>query len=173
MKAIFAAAAASLIFCAPAHAAEFDGSYFGVGVNVDNVQATGANEGIGFSGLGGTAFIGHDIPVTSSMFIGGEANVDLYTADVDDIIEANWGYGVSGRVGLNLNRGTALYARAGYARAQLKIDGDKEWGEGLRYGAGIQTRITPNASLRAEITQTDYEGGMINNQAGFSISFGI
>lgn len=171
MKIYFAAAAAALLVAAPAQAAEFAGPYVGLGLNLDNVQGSGDLEGAGFNGVGGTVFAGYDLPVSSGVFVGAEANIDLYTADLDDVIEADWGWGISGRLGTTVNDSTAIYARVGYARARLKSDIDSAWGDGVRYGAGIETSVSENLSLRAEITQFNFEDDLINNQAGVAVSY--
>lgn len=41
----------------------------------------------------------------------------------------------------------------------------------MRYGAGIETAVSDQISLRAEITQFNYEADLINNQAGVAIAY--
>ncbi|ABQ69359.1 hypothetical protein HY78_10450 [Rhizorhabdus wittichii DC-6] len=172
MKMIKIAAVAAALAATPAFAADFAGPYVGGGVTLDNVQGSGALEGVGFSGVGATAFAGYNLPVGASTFAGVEANIDLNTADAGGI-EAKWGWGVGARFGYKLNDSTALYARAGYARGKIEVLGSSGWGDGVRYGAGLETRVTDSVSLRAEFTQTNYESDIINNQGTLGIVFGF
>jgi outer membrane immunogenic protein len=172
LKMIKIAAAAAAIVATPAFAADFAGPYVGAGITLDNVQGSGALEGLGFSGVGGTAFGGYNMPLGASTFAGIEANVDLNTADGAGV-EAKWGWGIGARFGYKLNGSTALYARAGYARGKLEILGASGWGDGVRYGAGIETSVTERVSLRAEFTQTNYEADIINNQGTLGVVFGF
>src|SRR5690606_23722085 len=125
MRKFVLALAASAAFATPAMAEDFAGPYVGVGVTLDNVQGSGAAEGLGVSGLGATAFAGYDIALGTSGFVGFEANADLNTADYDDgvdEIEADWGWGVGARAGYKLNDSTALFVRGGYARNRVSAN---------------------------------------------------
>lgn len=166
------AAVAAAIVATPAFAADLAGPYVGGGVTLDNVQGSGASEGLGVSGLGATAFAGYNLPIGASTFVGVEANIDLNTADTTGF-EAKWGWGLGARFGYQLNDSTALYARAGYARSKVEVLGVSGWGDGVRYGAGVETSVTGNVSLRAEFTQTNYEADIINNQGTLGIVFGF
>lgn len=172
MRKFVLALALSAAFATPAMAEDFAGPYVGVGVTLDNVQGSGDLEGLGVSGIGGTAFAGYDIALGTSAFVGLEANADLNTADVEEI-EADWGWGVGARVGYKLNESTALFVRGGYARNRVSADDAHAWGDGVRYGAGVQTALTDQVSLRAEFSQFNYESSLINNQATLSLSYGF
>jgi outer membrane immunogenic protein len=172
VKILNIAAFAAAVLSTPALAADFAGPYVGAGVTLDNVQGSGALEGIGFSGVGGTAFAGYNLALGESTFAGVEANIDLNTADAGGV-EAKWGWGVGARFGYRLNDSTALYGRAGYARGKLSIGGASGWGDGIRYGGGIETAVSDRVSVRAEFTQTNYESDIINNQGALAIVFGF
>lgn len=172
MRKFVLALAVSAAFATPAMAEDFSGPYIGTGVTLDNVQGSGDFEGLGVSGLGATAFAGYDISLGTSVFVGVEANADLNTADVEGV-EADWGWGVGARAGVKLNPSTALFARLGYARNRVSIDDVSGWGDGVRYGAGVQTALTDKVSLRAEVSQFNYEQDLINNQATLSLSYGF
>lgn len=169
---IHIAAAAAAFVATPALATDFAGPYVGAGVTLDNVQGSGALDGLGFSGVGATAFAGYNLPIGASTFVGAEANIDLNTADTAGV-EAKWGWGVGARLGTKLNDSTAIYARAGYARSKIEFLGVSGWGDGVRYGAGLETGLTERVSLRAEFTQTNYESDVINNQGTLGIVFGF
>ncbi|WP_066561273.1 outer membrane protein [Croceicoccus bisphenolivorans] len=162
-----AAIAAAMAVATSAHANDFDGAYIGAGVTLDNVQGSGDFEGFGVSGPGATIFAGFDMPLGGA-FIGVEANADVYTADVAGI-DAQWGWGVGARLGTKLNDSTGLYARGGYARG--KVEGF--WGDGLRYGVGVETGVSDSLSLRAEFSQFNYEDDIINNQGSLGLVLGF
>jgi len=173
---VFAAAvSAAVAVAAPACARDFNGGYAGVALTLDNVQSSGDYEGYGASGVGVSGFAGYDVPVSSNMFVGVEGNVDLYTVDEDNVLaaEAKWGWGVSGRLGTKVNDSTALYARVGYARAKASAFGVSAWGDGVRYGAGLETGLTDSLSLRAEFSQINFEDDLINNQGTIGVVFGF
>lgn len=176
MRKFVLALAFSAAFATPAMAEDFAGPYIGLGVTLDNAQGSGDAEGLGVSGLGATAFAGYDVSLGTDSFIGLEANVDLNTADYEDDvneIEADWGWGIGARFGFKLNPSTALFARGGYARNRVSFDDEHEWGDGVRYGVGVQTALNRNLSLRAEVSQFNYEDDVINNQATLSLSYGF
>lgn len=174
MKSVFVVAAVSAVVAvaAPASARDFNGGYAGVAATLDNIQGSGSAEGIGFSGVGVSGFAGYDVPVSTNVFVGVEGNIDVNTADAFGI-DAKWGWGVSGRLGTNLNDSTGLYARVGYARNKLNAGGTKLWLDGVRYGAGVETRLTDSLSLRAEFSQFNFEQSLINNQGTIGVVFGF
>ena len=176
MRKFVLALAASAAFATPAAAEDFTGPYIGLGVTLDNVQGSGEAEGLGISGIGGTVFTGYDVALGTSAFVGVEVNADLNTADYDDgvnEIEADWGWGIGARVGYKLNESTALFVRGGYARNRVSVDDVGGWGDGVRYGVGVQTALTEKLSLRAEFSQFNYEQDLINNQGALSLSYGF
>jgi len=176
MRKFVLALAASAAFATPAMAEDFAGPYVGLGVTLDNVQGSGNAEGLGVSGLGATAFAGYDIALGKSSFIGVEANVDVNSADYEDAtteVEADWGWGIGARLGYKLNDSTALFVRGGYARNRVSVNNFSAWGDGVRYGVGVQTALNQNLSLRAEVSQFNYEQDVINNQAALSLSYGF
>ncbi|GLT01052.1 hypothetical protein GCM10007897_24430 [Sphingobium jiangsuense] len=171
---VFAAAvSAAVVVAAPACARDFNGGYAGVALALDNFQTSGDFEGLGFSGVGASGFAGYDVPVSTNMFVGVEGNIDVHSADLQDVLDAKWGWGVSARLGGKLNDSTGLYARVGYARAKIGDDVDSFWLDGVRYGAGLETRVTDSLSLRAEFSQINYEDNLINNQGTIGVVFGF
>jgi outer membrane immunogenic protein len=180
MRKVLLALATSLVIAAPAAARDFAGPYVGAGVTLDNVQGSGPNEGLGASGVGGTVFAGYDMPLSNKVFAGVEGNIDLYSADADlggVTVKAKWSWGLSARLGYKLNDSTGLYTRVGYARAKVGASGpgfsESTWGDGVRYGAGLETRVTQAVSLRAEFTQFNYSHDIINNQGTMGVVFGF
>lgn len=176
------AAGAMLALTASAQAAQPIGLYGGVAVTHDSVGGSGDSEGFGASGLGGSVFAGYNLPMGANGFFGIEGNIDLNTADVEveDIgeVEADWGWGIGARLGYSLSDSTNLYGRAGYQRNRIKgalVDGesDSAWGDGIRFGAGIETSVGATTALRFEFNHVNYEDDMINNQAVVGLVFGF
>jgi outer membrane immunogenic protein len=170
MNKFVVASLAAAVIASPAAAAPFEGAYAGIAATLDNVQGSGALEGFGANGVGGSVFAGYDIAIGSG-FAGVEGNVDLNTADPLGI-EAKWGWGVSGRAGLKLNEATGVYGRIGYQRNKIGATGlGSAWGDGVRFGAGVETGLTDSASLRVEFNHVNYESDIINNQAVVGVLF--
>src|SRR3546814_10240238 len=90
MNKFVVASLAAAIVASPAAAAPFQGAYAGVAATLDNVQGSGALEGFGANGVGGSLFAGYDMPLGNAAFAGVEGNIDLNTADALGI-EAKWG----------------------------------------------------------------------------------
>lgn len=169
---------ASLVFvvsAVPASAETPSGPFVGAGVTLDNYNGSGEIEGLGgVSGVGGTLFAGYDLPLNPKLFVGVEGNIDLATADatvLGEPVEADWGWGLSGRAGYMINSTTALYARGGYARERAEVSLDNFWLDGIRYGAGLETKLTDKISLRSEFTQFNFEDHVTNNQVQLGLSY--
>lgn len=188
-KIAFVAAAAAAVISAPAFA---KGPYIGLGVTHENVSTSADLEGLGLSGIGGTVLAGYSVPVSENVFVGVEANFDLSTAKLGDTdgIEADHSFGVSGRLGTNLNEKTSLFGRVGYQRGRLSFIGDNvkesESFDGVRFGAGVQTAVSEKVSLRAEYSRTHYslskesrddlapeKGGYNTDQFSMAVVFGF
>lgn len=188
------AAVAALAVSAPALAAN-SGAYVGTGVTHDNFASSADLEGIGSNGLGVTIYAGYDLPVSENAFVGVEANFDLGSAkvgeDVDGSFKLDNAFGASARAGYNLNSSTALYGRVGFQRSRTTERADTEKlstsRNGLRLGAGLETALSEQLSLRAEYNRTSYgltklkkldlganqKGGFNNNQFSIGLSFGF
>ena len=145
-KIALVAAATVTVVSTPALA---NGPYIGIGVTHENVAGASGFEGLGLSGIGGTVFAGYSLPVNESVFVGVEANFDLSSAKVGDKTagtEADHAFGISGRLGTNLNDKTSLYGRVGYQRGRLGFTANNvtvtKSFDGLRLGAGVQTALT-------------------------------
>lgn len=163
-------AAATFGIAASAHAAGV-GPYVGGAVTHDSFGGSGALEGLGLNGAGASVFAGYNMPLTNG-FVGVEGNIDLNTADADDV-EAKWGWGIGARAGLNLSDSTAAYVRAGYQRTKAEAAGVSDWGDGVRFGGGLETALSDTAALRFEYNHTNYEADLVNNQALVGIVFGF
>src|SRR3546814_95879 len=171
MNKFVVASLAAAIVASPAAAAPFQGAYAGVAATLDNVQGSGALEGFGANGVVGSLFAGLAMPRGKAAFAGVEGNIDLNTADALGI-EAKWGWGVSGRAGLMVNDSTGVYGRVGYQRNKIGATGvGSAWGDGVRFGGGVETGLTDSAALRVEFNHVNYESDIINNQAAVAVLF--
>lgn len=186
------AAAAAIAISSPALAAN-EGAYAGVGITHDNVATGGDLEGVGFNGIGGTVFAGYKIPVGEKTYAAVEVNFDIMSAKVGDdtdSVKANHSFGASALLGYNLNDSTSLFGRIGYQRGRetTTIDSEKFAANrsGLRFGAGLETKLTESLSLRGEYSRTHYylsaedkaeieplKSGVNNDQFAISIVAGF
>ena len=189
-KIAFIAAVAAAAVSAPAFA---QGAYVGVGVTHENTSTSADLEGVGFSGVGGTILAGYSLPLSGNVFAGVEANFDLSSAKLGDKVdglEADHAFGISARLGTNLNDKTSLFGRVGYQRGRLSFTADSvkesESFDGVRFGAGVQTAVSEKVSLRAEYGRTHYylndadrkalapkKGGYNTDQFSMAVVFGF
>lgn len=168
-KFVVACVVSAVAFASPAVAAPLQGAYAGIGASLDNFQGSGALEGIGTNGVGGTLVAGYDLPL-GQVFAGVEGNLDLNTADALGI-DAKWGWGLSTRIGTMLSESTAVYGRVGYQRNKANTLESSHWFDGARFGAGVETVLSGNSSLRVEFNHVNYEKDLINNQAVVGVVF--
>jgi outer membrane immunogenic protein len=180
-------ATAALAVAAPAFAAGDAGAYAGIAITHDSVNGTGTAEGLGFDGVGGSAFLGYNLPVSNAMFAGVEANFDLASADIGDKtngVKADHKYGVSGRLGYKVSEGAAFYGKVGYQRGRLS---DYTAGvqttssrDGLLLGAGVEADLSSNVAMRLEYSRTRFNrdaaldpvgAGLSSNQAAVGVQF--
>lgn len=118
--------------------------------------------------------MGCDLATTANTFVGVEANADVCSVDVDVAdVGADWGWSISGRAGVTLNQDTGAHVRVGCARARVSVGDVSDWGDAVRYGAGIATSVSGNLSLRAEFTRFNHEQDVINNQGAVSLVYGF
>jgi outer membrane immunogenic protein len=181
MKKIALALIASVAATGTAHAEPFQGPYVGVSlirdafeVKADNIDLGGGAlsvDGISGNGVGGGLYAGYDYSI-GSMFIGVEANANLTSASVSASltglgnarISTRESYGVSARVGGKLSDTTGLYARLGWQNTKFKArlsDGVdtvtfKDTQDAFVYGAGLETSVAANTSVRVEYTIEDF-----------------
>jgi len=182
-------AAGAAVVATPAFAETFAGPYVGVEAGLDNYELQGSDvfaAGDKYDGLSGNGavvgvFAGYDIPL-GNQFIGIEANASLSGAKMtyDDTfdslrLKAKESFGVSARIGTMLNDNTGLYAKAGWVNTKFKanLNGftDSDRDDALALGAGLETRVGGNASIRLEYTYADYADELRNNQIRAGVAF--
>ena len=181
MRKFVLALAASAAFATPAMAEPFSGPYVGVEAGLDNYEVQGEDlfaagdefDGISGNGVVGGVFAGYDYAIGNG-FIGIEGKASLSDADAsyDDTIDtlsirAKETFGASVRGGVMVNDSTGLYARVGWANTKFKVAvngvSESDNDDALVLGAGLQTRLGSNASLRVEYVRTDYSDFVKNN----------
>ncbi len=208
--AIAGAAVALLAVPAAANAETFNGPFVGVQISRDayEVKAEGVQvdesveanfDGLSGNGIGGGLYAGYDLALGSTVFVGVEGNANLSGASIsasatdgtDAVqllkVQAKESFGLSGRLGAMVSDDAGLYARLGWQSTKFKVSGEAFDGsasttqDAFVYGAGLETRLTPVASLRVEFLIEDYGSAGIdlggvrvdNNKlnAGFSYRF--
>ncbi len=192
MKKIFVAAAVCAAATSmPAFAQVFSGPFIGAQLSRDafEVKTEGTDigggalslDGISANGVGGGVYAGYDYAFSDAAFFGVEANLNLSSASAsakvefegDSIgakIQARESFGASARLGYMIADGTALYARGGWQSTKFKLSvnagGDgftaKDTQDALVYGAGLETRIGAQASIRVEYLIEDFGSAGLN-----------
>jgi outer membrane autotransporter barrel domain len=181
MRKFVLALAASAAFATPAMAEPFSGPYVGIEAGLDNYEGSAEDlftagdefDGISGNGVVGGVFAGYDIAAGNAFFgIEGKASLSDAEASYDDSVDtlgirAKETFGLSARAGAMVNDSTGLYARIGWANTRFKVNlngvTDSDDDDGLVLGAGLQTRLGANASLRVEYVRTDYNDFIKNN----------
>jgi outer membrane immunogenic protein len=87
-------------------------------------------------------------------------------------VKAKESFGLSGRLGGMVTDNTGLYARLGWQSTKFKARSE-EYGlagsttqDAFVYGAGLETRLSPAASLRIEYLIEDYGSAGLNSDLG-------
>jgi len=194
-KFILVGAVAASVFVAPASAEVFDGPFIGAQISRDAYEVKTENtdmggvdlslDGVSANGVGGGVFVGYDYAISNNVFFGVEANFNLTSASAsaklddgtDSIsgkVRARESFGASARLGYMVSDSAALYARGGWQSTKFKLsafDGvdsyrAKDTQDALVYGAGLETRVGANASIRVEYLIEDYGSAGLNKDLG-------
>lgn len=186
---------------APASAGEFylGGEMGWTDVNFETTTTSFEESGLGASGFSGSALAGYQVAIPSGI-LGFEVNVGDSSAEYEatsdtyqETITRDVSYGISAMLGTNLSDNTHLYGRLGYQATSMELTArqagtgvveefskDKTY-TGARVGAGIQTAVTDDLSVRLEWTRTiyseetlAYNGSEVDVQPGESrVAIGI
>lgn len=192
MKKLVCAVFAVAVLSSPAFAAPFTGGYIGAEIGYDHYEVKAEDvfgggesiDGLSGNGLVGGVFAGYDLPLGSNAFGGVEASLNTSGAKItasDGIdtltVKAKESYGISGRVGMMLNDSTGIYGRFGWENTKFKAsvggDSESETEDGWRYGAGVETRVGSNASLRIEYNIVDYGNTLDTDAKNYQVRGGI
>jgi len=118
--------------------------------------------GLGIKAIGGerytpfNVFAGYGAIVSPGLYLAGELNADITSANLSDtdFFKTTYGLGASVIPGLMLSDNTMLYGRLGLVRAKFRTPNSLE--NGGQLGVGLQTRVTQNLDLRGEYIYTKY-----------------
>ncbi|WP_315922714.1 porin family protein [Mesorhizobium sp. SP-1A] len=153
MKKLIIAAGALVLASAPAFAdGAFDGFYAGVDGLYSNTKIDGEKDG-SFSGRVNAGYG----KTYSKIYLGGEGNLDFSGFDMSvggEKIKKDLGYGATGRLGYEFSPRYLGYGLVGYERADIEVGGSKETFNGIRFGAGVETKVQDNISVRTEVSQS-------------------
>ena len=178
-----------------AHAETFSGPFIGAQISRDayEVKAEGTDlgfatldlDGLSGNGVGGGLYVGYDYALSNTVFFGVEANANFsgasISAQLDDgvdsvsgKIKARESFGLTARLGAMIAENTAVYARGGWQSTKFKaqaFDGvdsysSKTMQDALVYGAGLETRIAAQTSVRIEYLIEDYGSAGLNKDLG-------
>lgn len=142
----------------------FNGFYAGAQVGVDSFDAD-----VNVKGIAGGIFAGYNHRI-DNVVVGLEGQLNLSDADKEIVpgvdLGVREGYGITARAGYLVGSGTLAYVHGGWAKTKFKftdaVGSISERVDGWKVGAGLETLIADNVTLRAEYAYTDYE-----NNAGF------
>lgn len=183
-----------------------EGGFDNYEVKVDDIdisyltgfESTGSFDGLSGNGAMGGVFAGYHLGGSGSTFFAVEGFAQLSDASmsisatdgVDTIsasIRAKESFGVAAKAGVKVNNATGLYARVGWLSTNFETkinDGvdtykESETEDAIQYGAGLETMVSDNISLRAEYLMADYgdqgiDGLSIDNnnfKAGLAFRF--
>ena len=191
MKKFAIAALAVIVGATAAHAETFSGPYVGAQISRDSyeIKAEGTDlgfaaldlDGLSANGIGGGLYVGYDYALSSTVFFGVEANANYSgaslsarltdgTDSINGKVRARESFGLSGRLGAMLSDNAAIYAKGGWQSTKFKLnafDGvdsykAKDTQDALVYGAGLETRISAQTSIRVEYLIEDYGSAGLN-----------
>lgn len=151
----------------------------------NNTFQYGGSEDYSMSGVSGGIFAGMKFNVNNRFYLAPEVNLGTSNAkggisySESDIsgysysesyeLEAGTSYGLGLLAGFNVTEATSIYGRLGYQRTNFELtessfnsfsgsesfSGDEDL-NGVRYGVGIETALTPVVALRLDWSQTQY-----------------
>lgn len=111
-----------------------------------------------WKGIEGGVFMGYNAQVAEQMIVGVEANLNVTDAKNSTIdIKTKNDYGISARAGFLATENVLVYARGGYQRALIGTTGLSHHFDGWTLGAGIETAVADNISVRAEYIYAGYK----------------
>lgn len=192
MKKFATVALAVVAGATSAHAETFSGPYVGAQISRDSyeIKAEGTDlgfaaldlDGLSANGIGGGLYVGYDYALSNTVFFGVEANANYSgaslsaeltdgTDSINGKVRARESFGLSGRLGAMLSDSTAVYAKGGWQSTKFKLnafDGvdsykAKDTQDALVYGAGLETRISAQTSIRVEYLIEDYGSAGLNS----------
>lgn len=178
----------------------WSGIYFGAEAGVDHYELSASGDlgvidptlagidasfdGLSGDGVAGSIYAGYHMNfgggfVAVEGFAGySDAGIRYSESDGVDTFSlsarARESYGLAGRIGAKVSRGTAIYARGGWVNTNFKVsasDGvdtvsDNSTEDGFQYGGGLETMIGAKIALRAEYVVSDYGSAGLGDGIG-------
>lgn len=149
-----AAALCAVLFSGSAIAGDFGGAYVGGDISFSKADF-GASDDDGFAG---GIFIGTGKQY-GKWYVGGEIGAGLSSVDDNAAgIEQKNYYDATMRVGYVPNEKVMGYGLVGLQGGQFKTAAGTDSDYGFTFGAGVETFVKQNISLRTEIKYTDWQG---------------
>lgn len=154
----------------------FVGFYVGVEVGFDNYEIkVGGIDGVSGNGVVGGVYVGYDLLLGLSFFVGVEVNVSLSSVKliVDDGIDVVCVkvceiFGVSVCLGYMLNDSIVFYGCVGWVNIKFKVlfNGvlfGSDYDDVLVFGVGVEICVGVNILLCIEYVCVDYNDFVKNN----------
>ena len=120
-------------------------------------------------GIGGGAFTGYDLPLTTririgveaSLSVGGEAPVARFADGTSYARHPQWGLRGTARAGYVLGDRLLAYGTFGYGGHHYRVDNkagvtaSHDWGSSFTIGAGLEYRVSPRMGVRLDFRHLD------------------
>jgi outer membrane immunogenic protein len=168
----------------------FNGPYAGVQVydSYKNDVDLGFGDSVDLGGQGfeGGIFAGYNHRAGANTVIGIEGQLSYSDADNDTVLGgdafstgARESYGVTAKAGYVLGDSTLAYVHGGWTQTKFKtrdvFGSDSTRLDGWKVGAGVETFVAQNVSLRAEYAYTDYQNkdGIEPKNSSFQVGLGF
>jgi outer membrane immunogenic protein len=134
----------------------------------DRINYDGTKDGGAMFGLG----VGYDMPVTSALSLGVDAEADISAAKKEVLpgeeVKPGRDLYAGGRATMAVSPTANLYVKGGYTNAKFKYDGslgtDSTNLDGYRLGVGGQMGVGGKAYVGAEYRYSNYEQDVTRNQ---------
>lgn len=150
------AIAALLVSAASVHAGEFDGFYIGGegGFTSSREQIENNKRDKDWDG---SVFAGFSTRVKKDVYLGGE--VDFTYGGFEHIVDGSkmkneYSGGITAKAGYVFTPEIAVYGLAGYDIANVKLEDKNRVANGFKFGAGVESYILDNITVRSELSQT-------------------
>ncbi|WP_267905508.1 outer membrane protein [Erythrobacter mangrovi] len=164
-----------------AHAEDFTGPRIEARAGWD--RASPGDKQSSVDGISYGIAAGYDIALTDSLIAGLEAGVDLFNNDTSWVSgttafesSAKRDIEFAGRIGTGLGENFLVYAKAGYSNARFEetmtvggTTGNSRTElstnlDGIRVGAGLETKLDDGIYAKTEYRYTNYEQGVSRHQ---------
>jgi outer membrane immunogenic protein len=149
--------------CAPTWTGLYIGAGVGGGAVVHALDFGPATfDGIGGEGVFGTVILGYDKQVDARWVLGIFADYDFSAISTDLVFvdaDHTHSWGIGARAGFLSSPTTLWYGTAGYTEARFELNGlGSQTFHGYFLGAGVESQLGGNWSLRGEYRFTQFEG---------------